>query len=148
MPDSVIPKGSLVLVTGANGQSQQPSRYSYQSTSFDIYKISYHLAQGYQVCVTTRATSKLDGLKVGRRNTPRIVSNWQCSKIWLRMRHSTMLLKVWIASTFLFSVPEYLFFWSILCPAATQPIITSFEDLLQDVPWKEKNWVRSGCRRT
>lgn len=68
MSDTTIPKGSLVLVTGANGKS------NYLSSQFLCFRLHYTgyiashivdalLAQGYQVRGTARSASKLDGLK-------------------------------------------------------------------------------------
>lgn len=70
MSDTAIPRGSRVLVTGANGERQHHfSLFIYQSIYFQLvgyigsHVVDILLAQGYQVRGTARAASKLDGLK-------------------------------------------------------------------------------------
>ena len=67
MSDTVIPKGSLVLVTGANGKYPNITLITIAHILWSGY-IGSHivdilLSQGYQVRGTARSTSKLDGLK-------------------------------------------------------------------------------------
>ena len=67
MSDTVIPKGSLVLVTGANGKYPNITLITIAHILWSGY-IGSHivdilLSQGYQVRGTARSASKLDGLK-------------------------------------------------------------------------------------